>query len=387
MGRHQKSAWMHFRRTAIGAWQGMHRQTPATTLAASCVADLLHASPTLNTHVDRIILGQVLNAGSGQHPAKQVATECFKHKRLDALNVNKVCGSGMMAIALAHDQICLQHSRMILAGGMENMSLTPYLLPRQTPQNTQASSNPIDHMMMDGLTSHGQTMGCIAEADRGQITRAQQDAYAVKSHQNYINSLSLKSVTRSIVGKPHANNPQPDETTHAFNQNKMTTLKPIFSDQGTITAANASSLADGAAVCAIAHPDCIAPHEVQAWLLGYACSTVPPSQFMRAPAIAVRSLLNQLGWSMSDVDLFEINEAFAITVLHNIDALDLHMDQVNVLGGACTMGHPLGMSGARILGQLYHALVSKQKHRGIAAICIGGGEAIAMAMEVEQACN
>lgn len=382
-----RTALLDYIRTPIGAFMGQFASVSSTELAQACVKALIDKHDNVDGRTQQLLLGQVLPAAQGQHPAKQVAHNTFQNQPANTLNINKVCGSGMMAVALGHD--ALKHATkdtLILAGGTENMSLAPYCLPRSHPPKHLQLPQLVDHMMHDGLTSFGQLMGVIAQENDLGFDRQAQDDYAIQSYQRYLASQSHPLFDQHMTGVDvGTHNVREDECPKAFDEARLKRMHPAFAKNGRITAGNASALGDGAAMLLLGSATHTNLNKVKAWLLDYACVSTTPASFMLAPSQAITRLLHNIGWQQHDVDLFEINEAFAVTVLQNCQKLDLPLSCVNVFGGACTVGHPLGMSGARILGQLYQALVSKNKSRGVAAICIGGGEAIAFAMEVEQA--
>ena len=381
------------KRTPMGAFQGSLSALKAPQLGGVAIDGALKAASLLGSDVDEVIMGCVLPAGLGQAPARQAAIHAAIKPSASCLTVNKVCGSGMKAIMLASDQICLNTGNIIVAGGMESMSNAPYLLGRARSGYRFGHGKIIDHLLLDGLEDAyhpGRAMGTFAEgtAAHFHFTRQDQDAYATESlrrvqaavKENFFN----KVITPVEIsdGKNQISLHQ-DETPLKVKVEKIPLLKPAFRSDGTVTAANSSSLADGAAAVTLmtakeARQRGITPMAV---IRGHSSHGQEPEWFTTAPIGAIEKLLQNLQWSINDVDLFEINEAFAVVAMAALKKLNIPYEKMNVWGGATTLGHPLGASGARILVTLLHALEQRGLSKGIAAVCIGGGEATAIAVE------
>lgn len=381
------------KRTPMGAFQGSLSALKAPQLGGVAIDGALKAASLLGSDVDEVIMGCVLPAGLGQAPARQAAIHAAIKPSASCLTVNKVCGSGMKAIMLASDQIRLNRGNIIVAGGMESMSNAPYLLDRARSGYRFGHGKIIDHLLLDGLEDAyhpGRAMGTFAEdtAAHFHFTRQDQDAYATESlrrvqaavKENFFN----KEITPVEIsdGKNQISLHQ-DETPLKVKVEKIPLLKPAFRSDGTVTAANSSSLADGAAAVTLmtakeARQRGITPMAV---IRGHSSHGQEPEWFTTAPIGAIEKLLQSLQWSINDVDLFEINEAFAVVAMAALKKLNIPYEKMNVWGGATTLGHPLGASGARILVTLLHALEQRGLSKGIAAVCIGGGEATAIAVE------
>lgn len=381
------------KRTPMGAFQGSLSSLSATDLGARAIRGAVDASGLTAGDIQGGIMGCVLPAGLGQSPARQALLKAGLGHEAQATTVNKVCGSGLRSIMMACDQLRLNDAHALVAGGMENMSQAPYLLSDARKGYRLGHGKVIDHMMMDGLEDAydaGTPMGCFAEktASRCGFSRQDQDAFAIQSaekaleaqkqgwFQSEITPVTLSSKKGDVVIDQ-------DEPPSKVQFDKIPLLKPVFDRDGTVTAANASSISDGAAAVvlttsAYAKEKSLTP---LARVCGYVGHSQEPQWFTLAPVGAVQKLLDQVGWDKESVDLFEINEAFAVVTLAAIKELGLDPSKVNVHGGACALGHPIGASGARILTTLVHALKRKNLRRGIAALCIGGGEAVAMAVE------
>ncbi len=374
------------KRTPIGAFLGALSALPATEIGAAAIRALIEESGIDPARIDEVLMGCVLPAGIGQAPARQAALKAGIPIAVPATTVNKMCGSGMKAVMLGCDQIGAGSAGIVIAGGMESMSRAPFLAPRS---QRMGHARLLDHMFFDGLEDpeSGELMGYFAEqcADRFHFTREEQDAYAAESVRRSQAAIAGGAFRAEIVpvdvkGQAIAE----DEGPGRCDLFRIGTLKPAFrGDGGTVTAANASSISDGAAALLLMP-------EAMAWklglrplarILGHASHARHPSEFTTAPIGAIRSLLARLGWDVATPDLYEINEAFAAVALAAIGELELDPERVNVHGGACALGHPIGASGARILVTLVHALRARGQKRGVAALCIGGGEATALAIE------
>ena len=380
-------------RTPMGGFQGDLKDLAAPALGAAAIAAAVARAGLAAEAVEEVIFGCVLPAGQGQAPARQAALGAGLPLAAGATTVNKMCGSGMKAAMLAHDLIAAGSAAVAVAGGMESMSNAPYLLDRARAGYRMGHGKVLDHMFLDGLEDaydKGRLMGSFAEdcAASYQFTRQAQDDYAVASLTRARQAIDDGSFSREVApvtvraGKTERQITR-DEQPPKANLEKIPTLKPAFRDGGTVTAANSSSISDGAAALVLmrlseAGRRGLAP---LAAIAGHATHAQAPSQFPTAPIGAVRRLLERTGWALNTVDLFEINEAFAVVAMAAIHDLGLPHDQVNVHGGACALGHPIGASGARIIVTLLAALEKYGLRRGVASLCIGGGEATAVAVE------
>lgn len=379
-------------RTPMGGFQGMFDGVSTAHLGGTAIRAALKGAGTET--VDEVLMGCVLPAGQGQAPARQAGFAAGLGDDVPATTLNKMCGSGMKAAMIAFDQIALGQSNIMVAGGMESMTGAPYLLPKMRGGARIGHAQVVDHMFLDGLEDaydKGRLMGTFAEdcAETYQFSREAQDEYALRSLANalaaqetgaFANEIAPVTV-RSRKGEviSHA-----DEQPKSARPAKIPTLKPAFRKDGTVTAANASSISDGAAALVLASADSAAARglTVRAHILGHASHAQAPGLFTTAPVPATQKLLQKIGWSKEDVDLWEINEAFAVVPMAFMQEMDLSRDIVNVNGGACALGHPIGASGARIIVTLLNALETRGLKRGVAAICIGGGEGTAMAIEL-----
>jgi acetyl-CoA C-acetyltransferase len=380
------------RRTPIGAFQGALAPLAAPQLGAAvlgaCVADArLEAGAA-----DQALLGCVLQAGLGQAPARQAVLAAGLPTALPTMTLNKVCGSGMAAVTLGRDLVASGSAGIVLAGGMESMSNAPYLLPKARAGYRMGHQEVLDHMFCDGLQNpyDGNMMGHFAEetAKRYGFTRADQDAFATESVRRALAACSegrfrAEIAPVTVKGRNGESVVEQDEEPFRADLARIPTMKPAFAKDGTVTAASSSSISDGAAALVLmgaaeAGRRGLAP---LARIAGYATHAHEPEWFTTAPTDAIRKLLAQTGWRAGDVDLYEINEAFACVTMGTARELGLDPATVNVNGGACALGHPIGATGARLLVSLVHALRARGGGRGIAALCIGGGEALAVALE------
>jgi acetyl-CoA C-acetyltransferase len=380
-------------RTPIGAFLGQLKEATAPELGACAVAAALDRSKMPAESIDEVCMGCVLPAGLGQAPARQAALAAGLSEATGCVTVNKMCGSGMKAIMLAHDALRAGSARAIVAGGMESMSNAPYLLTRARAGYRMGHGKLIDHMFLDGLEDayeKGRLMGSFAEdcARNYQFTRKQQDEYAIESltrarRAAAEGAFDAEIIPMRIAGRKETRTVDDDETPQKANLDEIPRLKPVFASDGSITAANASSISDGAAALVLttderARSDGLVP---LAAVVGHATHAAAPRDFPTAPIGAIEKLLQRVGWTRDAVDLFEINEAFAVVVMATMNDLGLSHAKVNVHGGACALGHPIGASGARIVVTLLSALERYGLRRGVAALCIGGGEATALAIE------
>lgn len=387
----QKVVILGAARTAMGGFQGAFSGVPAAELGGVAIRAAL--GPVKPDQVEELLMGCVLPAGQGQAPARQAGFKAGLPDSVPATTLNKMCGSGMKAAMIAHDQIALGHTRMMVAGGMESMTEAPYLLPKMRSGARLGHATTIDHMFLDGLEDaydKGRLMGTFAEdcAQAFQFTRADQDAYALASLTRALaaetgGALAAEIAPVTVTTRKGAQTITQDEQPGQARPEKIPTLKPAFRKDGTVTAANSSSISDGAAALLMASQSEAKAQglPIRAYVMGHASHAHAPADFPTAPVPAARKLLDQLGWSKNDVDLWEVNEAFAVVPMAFMRELDIPHDKVNVNGGACALGHPIGASGARIIVTLLHALEARNLKRGIAAICIGGGEGTAIAIE------
>ena len=381
------------RRTPIGAFQGVFSPVKATELGAAAIRAAVADSGLKGEEIQEVIMGCVLPAGLGQAPARQAALSAGLPTGVPCTTINKMCGSGMKAIMMAADQIRAGDADVIVAGGLESMTNAPYLLPKARSGYRMGHQEILDHMFYDGLQNpfDGQMMGCFAEAtaEKYGFTRAQQDAFAGESVRRALRAIEsgdfdaeIAPVTvkdrkgETIVAK--------DETPFTCDVEKIPTLKPAFRKDGTVTAASSSSISDGGAAVVLMRESVAKSRGVKplARLLAQASFAHQPEWFTTAPGAAISRVLRRLDWQASRADLYEINEAFACVAMAAMHDVGIAHEKVNVNGGACALGHPIGATGARITTSLIHALRKRGLKRGIASLCIGGGEATALALEV-----
>ncbi|KTD16666.1 acetyl-CoA C-acyltransferase [Legionella jordanis] len=382
------------KRTPMGGLLGSLSSLSAPELGAVAHRAAIEQAGLSPSDIDEVIGGCVLQAGIGQAPARQAAIAAGIPNSAGATTVNKMCGSGMKAVMLGHDLLKAGSANVVLAGGMESMSNAPYLLSKARAGYRLGHGELKDHMFLDGLEDaydRGQLMGCFAEATASHFNfdRKQQDDYAIRSMTRALraqenNSFAEEIAAVTIPGRKGDIVVDKDEGPDESKLSKVPQLRPAFKADGTVTAANSSSISDGAAslilmTAANAKKRGLTP---LARIVAHASHAQAPQWFTTAPVDAIRKVLNKAGWHPGDVDLYEINEAFAVVAMAAIHQLELNEELVNVHGGACALGHPIGASGARILVTLMHALKQRQKTRGVAALCIGGGEATAMAIEM-----
>jgi len=380
-------------RTPLGSFQGELSSLAAPELGAAAIKAAVARSGLDGAQVDEVLFGCVLPAGLGQAPARQAALGASLPLGVPATTINKMCGSGMAAVMFAHDGLYARPGTVVVAGGMESMSNAPYLLPKARAGLRLGHGAVIDHMFLDGLEDaydRGRLMGTFAEdaAAAYGFTRQQQDAYALESLTRALAAAKSGGFAGEIVrvqaaGKKDAQTIDVDEQPARARPEKISILKPAFRDGGTVTAANSSSISDGAAALVLttdAHARELGV-PVRARLVATSRFAQEPAKFTSAPVEAIRRVLAAARWSQESVDLYEINEAFAIVPMIAMRELDLPHEKVNVNGGACALGHPIGASGARIIVTLLAALEARSLKRGVAAICIGGGEATAVAVE------
>lgn len=378
------------KRTPIGGFLGKLSHLSATELGVISHLACIEQANIAHDLVDEVIMGCVLPAGLGQAPARQTAIHAGLGHHVRATTVNKVCGSGMQALIHASDAITQRRSQMVLAGGMESMSNAPYLLPKARSGYRLGHGECLDHLWLDGLQDaynpEKKLMGCFGElaAKTLHISREQQDDFAKKSMEKALLAQkkgAFLSELAVVIAKDET--VLVDESPDEHKLAKLPRLKPVFQKDGTITAGNASSIADGAASLLLMTESMAKQHQLipLVKIKGFASHAQAPEWFTTAPAHSIKTLLKNLNWKTDEVDLWEINEAFAVVALAAIEELEIDPLKVNIHGGACALGHPIGASGARIVVSLIYAMIQQQKSRGIASICIGGGEALAIALE------
>ena len=380
-------------RTPMGGFTGCLANTSATELGATAIKAAVLQANLISDQVDEVLMGCVLTAGLKQAPARQAAISADLALSTVCTTINKVCGSGMKAVMQAHDALLAGSIDVVVAGGMESMSNAPYLLPKARVGMHMGHGEVLDHMMLDGLENayDGISMGCFAQetADEMSFTREQMDEFALRSlsranaaidsgaFKNEITPVIVTSKRKELVidTDEQPGNARPD---------KIPSLRAAFRKDGTITAANSSSISDGAAALVMMKLSAAKARGLTPLckVVAHVTHAQKPTEFTLAPVGAMNKLLDKAGWTVNDVDLFEINEAFAMVTMLAVKEMDLDINKVNIHGGACALGHPLGASGARIIVTLIHALKNKGSSKGIASLCIGGGEATAIALEL-----
>jgi acetyl-CoA C-acetyltransferase len=385
---------LSYARTSMGSFQGSLTGASATQLGSAAVTAAVERAGISGDSVDKIFMGCVLPAGLGQAPARQAALGAGLPRSVEATTVNKVCGSGMQAAIFAHDMCAAGSADLIVAGGMESMSNSPYLMKKHRSGARIGHDSVYDHMMLDGLEDAydaGRAMGTFAEdaAREYQFTRSNQDDYAIESLRRATEAIRSGAFEREITpvtvsGRKGDEVVAIDEQPGRSNPDKIPGLKPAFAKDGTITAANASSISDGAAALVITRLSVAERLGVKpvARIVAHAAHAQAPDKFTSAPVPAVQKALERAGWNVADVDLYEVNEAFACVAMIAMRDLGISREVLNVHGGATALGHPIGASGARLLATLLSALETHGQRRGLATLCIGGGEATAMAVEL-----
>ncbi|RHW75493.1 acetyl-CoA C-acyltransferase [Colwellia sp. RSH04] len=393
MSTHDPIVIVSAKRTPMGGFGGCLSGVDATQLGASAIKAAMTDAKIANDQVDEVIMGCVLPAGLKQAPARQAAIAAELDLSTVCTTINKVCGSGMKAAMQAHDAIIAGSINVAIAGGMESMSNAPYILPKARSGMRMGHGQVIDHMMLDGLENayDGISMGCFAQetADETGFSREEMDAFAIRSLERANSAIETGAFANEITPvtvKSRRNETviDIDEQPGNARPDKIPSLRPAFKKDGTITAANSSSISDGAAALVMmklsqAKEQGLTP---LCKVVAHATHAQKPAEFTVAPVGAMNKLLDKAGWTTDDVDLFEINEAFAMVTMLAVKNLNLDMNKVNINGGACALGHPLGASGARIMVTLIHALKNKGLSKGVASLCIGGGEATAIALEM-----
>jgi acetyl-CoA C-acetyltransferase len=373
-------------RTPVGSFQGALANQNAPQLGAHAIAAAIGQAGIDAGEIDEVIMGNVVSAGLKQAPARQAMRQAELPDSCGATTINKVCGSGMKATMLATDLIRAGSAATVVAGGMESMSNAPFLVDKARAGLRMGHAQMLDALFTDGLedAETGGSMGSFAQntADQHQLTREAMDAYAIESVERARSAIENRSLASEIVpieinGTVVADDEQPGRA----KIDRIPTLRPAFKADGTITAANASSISDGASALVLAAGDALQGREPLAKIIGHATHSIHPSEFTLAPIGAIKKLAENIGWDLASVDLFEINEAFAMVTMLTTQELGLDPARVNIHGGACAQGHPIGSTGSRLIVTLAHAMKNQGKQRGIAALCIGGGEATAIALE------
>jgi acetyl-CoA C-acetyltransferase len=381
------------RRTPIGAFQGALAAMTAPQLGSVAVSAAIASAGIPAADLDEVIMGCVLPAGLGQAPARQAALGAGVPVQVPATTVNKMCGSGMKAIMIGADQLSAGRASLVLAGGLESMSGAPYLLPKARSGYRMGHGEILDHMFYDGLQSawDGKLMGCFADAtaQKYAFTRAEQDAFAAESVRRALRALQAGEFDAEVApvevrSRKGTTLVARDETPFGCDVAKIPTLKPAFGPGGTVTAASSSSISDGAAATVLTRESVARQRGFKpiARLAAWTSSALAPEWFTVAPVAAIQKVLQEAGWKVDAVDLFEVNEAFAVVAMAAQRDLGIDPLRLNVNGGACALGHPIGATGARIITTLIHALRQRGGRRGVAALCIGGGEATAVALEL-----
>ena len=380
-------------RTPMGGFHGELSQVSATDLGGAAIKGAIDDAKLNLSDVNEVIMGNVLSAGLGQAPARQASFKAGLTEDVPAVTLNKMCGSGLKSVIYAHDQVKAGTSDLVAAGGMESMTNAPYLAPKMRSGAKVGHQQMYDHMFLDGLEDvydPGRLMGTFAEdtAELFQFTREQQDAYALGSLQNALeaqknNAFDKEIAPVTIKTRKGEHTISEDEQPKNAQPEKIPNLRPAFRKDGTVTAANSSSISDGAAALIISSEDKASQLslQVRAKILGHTVHAQKPGLFTTAPIPAAKKLLKNIGWSSEEVDLWEVNEAFAVVPMGFMKELNIPREKINVNGGACALGHPIGASGARILVTLLNALEKRALRKGVAAICLGGGEGLAIAIE------
>lgn len=373
-------------RTPVGSLQGTLASQTAPQLGAHAIAAALSHADINASDVDEVVMGNVVSAGLKQAPARQAMRQAKLPDSCGATTINKVCGSGMKAAMIATDLIRAGSADTVVAGGMESMSNAPYLLDKARSGLRMGHTQMLDALFTDGLedAETGGSMGSFAQntADQHQLTREAMDAYAIESVTRARNAIENRSLASEIAPMEiNGTLVEDDEQPGRAKIDRIPSLRPAFKADGTITAANASSISDGASAMVLASADALGDREPLAKVVGHATHSIHPSEFTLAPIGAIQKLVDKIGWDLDSVDLFEINEAFAMVTMLTVQELGLDPERVNVFGGACAQGHPIGSTGSRLIVTLAHAMKNQGKQRGIAALCIGGGEATAIALE------
>lgn len=393
MSNHDPVVIVSAKRTPLGGFQGSLSSVSAPDLGATAIKSAIESAGITGTDIDEVIMGCVLPAGLGQAPARQAAIKAGVQLSAGATTINKVCGSGMKAAMMANDFIQAGSINVAVVGGLESMTNSPYMLPNARGGMRMGHGKAMDHMFLDGLEDayQGKAMGCFAQdtADEFKFTRESLDEYAIRSLTRAQEAIASGRFDNEIAPVTYSTRKgdvtvSVDEQPGAARIDKIPSLRPAFAKDGTITAANSSSISDGAAALVMMKLSEAERRGLKplAKMVSHATNSIEPEKFTTAPIGAMESALEKAGWSASDVDLFEINEAFAMVTMAAMREMSLPAEKVNVHGGACALGHPLGASGARIIVTLLHALQNKGLKKGLASLCIGGGEATAITVEM-----
>src|SRR5690554_2439735 len=380
-------------RTPMGGFQGELSQVSAPTLGATAIKAAVEQAQLASEDIDEVLMGCVLPAGTKQAPARQASLGAGLPYSAGATTVNKVCGSGLKTVMMAHDLVAAGSANVVVAGGMESMSNAPYLLDKARGGYRMGHGQVLDHMMLDGLQDayEGLPMGNYAQAtaDSYGFTREDMDAFAIRSLQRAQEAIDKGYFESEVVPVTYQTRKGDvsvivDEQPGKARLDKIPTLRPAFTKDGTVTAANSSSISDGAAALIVMRESDAQARGLTplARIIGHATHSQKPAEFTIAPVGAMNKVLDKAGWKAGEVDLWEINEAFAMVTMVAIKDMGLDAEKVNVHGGACALGHPIGASGARLLVTLLHALKQQGKRKGITSLCIGGGEAVALAVEM-----
>lgn len=381
------------KRTATGAFQGVYQNLTSTQLGATAIKGALEAAKISGEEVDEVLMGCVLPAGLGQAPARQAALHAGLPQKVACVTLNKVCGSSLKTVMVAHDLIKAGSINVAIAGGMESMTNAPYLLPGARAGLRMGTAQILDHMLLDGLEDSftgGTSMGVFAEktAEKYGFTREEQDAFAIETDKRALEAMKKGYFKEEIVPitatqKKETMVVDEDEPPKKINFEKIPLLKPSFSKEGTVTPANSSSISDGAAAVVMMKESEAKKRNLKplARIVAHAQHSREPESFTLAPSGAIEKVLKKARWNKDEVDLYEINEAFAVVAMAVMKDLGLSREKLNVHGGACALGHPLGATGAKLLTTLLYALKTHEKKKGVVALCIGGGEAVAMAVE------
>ena len=382
------------RRTAIGTFGGSLAGIPATELGVKVIQDILASTGVAPEQVDEVLLGQVLTAGCGQNPARQTSIRAGLPEETPAYTINKACGSSLKAIDLARASLLIEGRRVVVAGGMESMTNAPYLLKKHRSGARIGHDTAYDHMFLDGLEDayeEGRAMGTFAQemADKYQLTRESMDEFSIESLRRANAAIESGAFEKEIVPVTFTNRGgeqtvDTDEGPSKGRPDKIPSLRPAFAKDGTITAATSSSISDGAAAIVLSSESKAKEKGLKpvARIVAHAAHAQEPAEFTIAPVGAIQKVLDQAGWSVDDVDLWEVNEAFACVTMFAMQDIGISHDKINVNGGGTALGHPIGCSGTRIITTLLGALETQGKKRGIASLCIGGGEATAVAVEL-----
>lgn len=381
------------KRTPIGSMQGKFNSMSASQLGSVAIKGALEQAGVKPTEIDDLIFGNVLGAGQGQAPARQAALGAGLDKSTPATTINKMCGSGMKAAMMAADALSAGNATIVVAGGMESMTNAPHLLPKARGGYRYGHQRVLDHMAFDGLENayDGKPMGHFADktAEKYGITREQMDAYSKTSTERAVAASKSGAFKEEIspvtvAGRKGDEIVSEDETPFAVNVEKIPTLRPAFNKDGTVTAATSSSISDGAAALVMMTESEAKKRGAKplAKIIAYASNAHEPEWFTTAPVGAIKKVLDKAGWKASDVDLFEVNEAFAIVAMAAMKDVGIPHEKINVNGGAVALGHPIGATGARIITTLIYALKKRGGKKGVAALCIGGGEGTALALEI-----